>query len=205
MDVASMKTWIVEAGEQMQKNKAHLSNLDQEIGDGDHGENMARGFQEVISLLSEKDYNRCGDLLHDVAMTLISKVGGASGPLFGTAFMKMAGVAGDKDKLTKSDWKDVLAAAATGLKMRGKAEVGEKTMIDVWQPVSDYVHEYGSAFSWEELGSLSREKMEATKEMEATKGRAAYLGKRSVGHLDPGSVSSYYILAALAEEGCKYE
>lgn len=201
MNVEQLKTWINEANERIQENKAYLSELDQAIGDGDHGSNMARGFSAANTAIAEKDYDECGALLQDVCMALISKVGGASGPLFGTAFMKMAAAAKGKKDLSKSDWGLLLQEAVAGIKRRGKAETGEKTMLDVWQPAVDYMTENGEEASWEQLKALCQEKMEATKELEAKKGRASYLGERSVGHLDPGSVSSCYILSALAESG----
>ncbi|HET7580353.1 MAG TPA: dihydroxyacetone kinase subunit DhaL [Bacillales bacterium] len=201
MNVEQLKGWIRESNERIQEKKAYLSELDQAIGDGDHGTNLARGFAAADSTIAEKEYEDCGALLQAVSMALISKVGGASGPLFGTAFMKMAAAAKGKENLSKNDWGSLLQEAANGIKMRGKAEIGEKTMLDVWQPAADYMTENGEEASWDRLKSLCEEKMETTKEMEAKKGRASYLGKRSVGHLDPGSVSSCYILTALAESG----
>lgn len=199
MNVEQLKAWIRTVNERIQEEKAYLSELDQAIGDGDHGSNLARGFAAADSTIADKDYKDCGALLQDVSMALISKVGGASGPLFGTAFMKMAAAAKGKENLSKSDWGSMLQEAENGIKMRGKAATGEKTMLDVWQPAADYMMENGEEASWEGLKVLCEEKMEATKELEAKKGRASYLGSRSVGHLDPGSVSSCYILTALAE------
>lgn len=198
MNIDDLKTWIRLANERIQENKAYLSELDQAIGDGDHGSNLARGFHEANEKIAEKHYEDCGSLLQDVSMALISKVGGASGPLYGTAFMKMAAKAKGKVTLEPGDWGELLEEAAAGIKMRGKAEIGDKTMLDVWQPAADHMKKNPS---WEQLKTLVQAKMEETKVMEAKKGRASYLGERSVGHLDPGSVSSFYILSALAESG----
>ncbi|HET7658671.1 MAG TPA: dihydroxyacetone kinase subunit DhaL [Bacillales bacterium] len=199
MNVEQMKEWIGRINDQIREKKAYLSDLDQAIGDGDHGANLARGFTAAHLAISEKDYEDCGALLQDVSMALLSKVGGASGPLLGTAFMKMAAAAKGNKELGKSEWGVLLQEAVGGIQLRGKAEPGEKTMLDVWQPAADYMKENGKDASWSHFKSLCLEKMESTKEMQATKGRASYLGDRSIGHLDPGAVSSCYILTALAE------
>jgi phosphoenolpyruvate---glycerone phosphotransferase subunit DhaL len=196
--VEQAKRWISIANDKIQQQKQYLTELDQAIGDGDHGLNMARGFKEVVEKIASTNYEDLGSLFKDVSMTLIAKVGGASGPLYGTAFLKMSlALAGKKG----ADDKELIAAlevALDGIKARGKANVGEKTMVDVWEPVMEFLREKGSMQA-KEAALLAKEKMEHTKELEAKKGRAAYLGKRSVGHIDPGSASSYLLFAALAE------
>jgi phosphoenolpyruvate---glycerone phosphotransferase subunit DhaL len=196
--VEQAKRWISIANDKIQQQKQYLTELDQAIGDGDHGLNMARGFKEVVEKIASTNYEDLGSLFKDVSMTLIAKVGGASGPLYGTAFLKMSlALAGKKG----ADDKELIAAlevALDGIKARGKASVGEKTMVDVWEPVMEFLREKGSMQA-KEAALLAKEKMEHTKELEAKKGRAAYLGKRSVGHIDPGSASSYLLFAALAE------
>jgi phosphoenolpyruvate---glycerone phosphotransferase subunit DhaL len=196
--VEQAKRWISIANDKIQQQKQYLTELDQAIGDGDHGLNMARGFKEVVEKIASTNYEDLGSLFKDVSMTLIAKVGGASGPLYGTAFLKMSlALAGKKG----ADDKELIAAlevALDGIKARGKANVGEKTMVDVWEPVMEFLREKGSMQA-KEAALLAKEKMEHTKELEARKGRAAYLGKRSVGHIDPGSASSYLLFAALAE------
>ncbi|WP_268898729.1 dihydroxyacetone kinase subunit DhaL [Brevibacillus migulae] len=195
--VNDVKQWLFKTNSRMQEEKAYLTALDQAIGDGDHGINMARGFQEVAIKLEKTAYTDIGSLLQDTGMVLLSKVGGASGPLFGTAFMKAAMVCKGKTEATTADLGAALQEAVNGIKLRGKAEVGSKTMLDVWEPVAQYVQEHAEQLSWSALNDLARLSMEKTKEMEAKKGRAAYLGPRSVGHLDPGSVSTYYLMEAL--------
>ncbi|TXK87569.1 dihydroxyacetone kinase subunit DhaL [Geobacillus sp. AYS3] len=196
--VEQAKRWMNIANDHIQQQKQYLTELDQAIGDGDHGLNMARGFQEVVEKISSTNYEDLGSLFKDVSMTLIAKVGGASGPLYGTAFLKMSlALAGKKE----ADDKELIAALEAeldGIKARGKASVGEKTMVDVWEPVIELLREKGSMRA-KEAALLAKEKMEHTKELEAKKGRAAYLGKRSIGHIDPGSASSYLLFAALAE------
>lgn len=196
--INEMKTWLKNLNDRIQQNKMYLTELDQAIGDGDHGLNMARGFQEVIKKLDGTDYDHLGSLFKDTGMTLLSKVGGASGPLFGTAFLKAAVVLNEKTTLTLTDLGNALESALDGIKMRGKANLHDKTMIDVWEPVVDYVKAGEEDFDWDRLITLVQEKMEATKEMEAKKGRAAYLGKRSIGHIDPGAASSAYLFTELA-------
>lgn len=186
------------------ENKEMLNDLDRAIGDADHGINMARGFNEVkakIDTVREKD---CGDILKMVAMTLISTVGGASGPLYGTAFMKAAAVAKGKMELEKQDFVEIYNQAIEGIKMRGKSDKGCKTMLDALIPAQEAFYESiekGQDLSEaSKLAEIAAEKgVEYTKEIIATKGRASYLGERSIGHQDPGATSSYLILKVIAE------
>lgn len=184
--------------EKIQSNKEYLTSLDQAIGDGDHGLNMARGFQEVVNKLSSSNYTYVSDVLKDVSMTLLSKVGGASGPLYGTAFLKMSTALKGIETVDYPQFKKAVVEAVNGVKERGKANKGEKTMIDVWEPIVDFLQKQDNLEA-KELESTAEKAMEATQDLKATKGRAAYLKERSIGHLDPGSVSSYYIFAALSE------
>ncbi|MFB5164664.1 dihydroxyacetone kinase subunit DhaL [Parageobacillus toebii] len=197
-DMEQAKRWMNIANDKIQQQKQYLTELDQAIGDGDHGLNMARGFQEVVEKISSANYEDLGSLFKDVSMTLIAKVGGASGPLYGTAFLKMSLALAGKKEADDKELIAALEAALDGIKARGKANVGEKTMVDVWEPVMEFLREKGSIHT-KEAALLAKEKMEHTKELEAKKGRAAYLGKRSIGHIDPGSASSYLLFAALAE------
>ncbi|WP_028783902.1 dihydroxyacetone kinase subunit DhaL [Thalassobacillus devorans] len=190
--------WMTKANQKIQDNKDYLSSLDQAIGDGDHGINMARGFDAVMNKLGNNDYEQVADVWKESAMTLMSKVGGASGPLFGTALLKMSMAVKGEAEVDDKTFVEALEDALAGIKQRGKAEEGEKTMIDVWAPVVEKMNEAQTV----EAGVLrdtAESAMEATKDIVATKGRAAYLKERSKGHLDPGSVSSYYLFAALAE------
>ncbi|WP_333637169.1 dihydroxyacetone kinase subunit DhaL [Ligilactobacillus animalis] len=188
LTVETLTTWMNDFEAKIAAKKAYLSDLDTPIGDGDHGNNMARGMRAVTEALAAKNPADLTTGLKLVAMSLISKVGGAAGPLYGTAFLEMA-----KKSNTTAELSELLEAAVLGIKQRGGAELGDKTMVDVWEVV---VPEYAA-------GQLTSEKIaqavEATKELVAKRGRASYLGERSVGHLDPGAVSSGYLFEALLE------
>ncbi|MGG0717102.1 dihydroxyacetone kinase subunit DhaL [Robertmurraya massiliosenegalensis] len=196
--VQQVLNWLEKTNEKIQRNKEYLTSLDQAIGDGDHGINMSRGFQEVMSKTSATSYNSVSDLLKDVAMTLLSKVGGASGPLYGTAFLKMSMAVKGKEPIDKQALEDALEEALNGILQRGKAQLGDKTLVDVWTPVVNFLKEH-TGIEGHQLEEVAKNAMESTKEVMAKKGRAAYLKERSIGHLDPGSVSSYYLFASLAE------
>lgn len=196
--VQQVLNWLEKTNEKIQRNKEYLTSLDQAIGDGDHGINMSRGFQEVMSKTSATSYNSVSDLLKDVAMTLLSKVGGASGPLYGTAFLKMSMAVKGKEPIDKQALEDAFEEALNGILQRGKAQLGDKTLVDVWTPVVNFLKEH-TGIEGPQLEEVAKNAMESTKEVMAKKGRAAYLKERSIGHLDPGSVSSYYLFASLAE------
>lgn len=184
------KKWLELFAKKVEENKAYLSELDTPIGDGDHGNNMARGMVAVQEAFANKQPADVTTALKLVAMSLISKVGGAAGPLYGTAFLEMA-----KLSAKDTDLADLVAAALAGIQKRGGAVAGDKTMVDVWSVVATAL----------ENDTLTKAVIEdavaATKDMEAKKGRASYLGERSIGHLDPGSVSSGYLFTALLEVG----
>ncbi|UZH05839.1 dihydroxyacetone kinase subunit DhaL [Heyndrickxia coagulans] len=183
--------WLHRFAEKINENKAYLSELDSAIGDGDHGSNMARGVAAMEEKLEAGGFATVQDVLKTAAMALLGKVGGASGPLYGSALIAMAKQAGENEQ----DVAAIVKAGLEGIQKRGKAEKGEKTMVDVWMPACEALAS----------GSLTKETIqsavEATKEMKATKGRASYLGERSIGHLDPGAVSSSYLFEALLEGG----
>lgn len=197
--VLEAKSWLTSLNEVYQAEKMHLTELDQAIGDGDHGINMARGFNELSQKLGNTEYEDVGALFKDAGMVLLSKVGGASGPLYGTAFLKAGGFLKEKKEITSAELTAALAEALDGLKMRGKANLLDKTMLDVWIPVVEYMQQQGEGIDWDALAQLSQEKMQGTKELEAKKGRASYLGPRSVGHVDPGAASSNFLFAELAK------
>ncbi|KRC37410.1 MULTISPECIES: dihydroxyacetone kinase subunit DhaL [Oerskovia] len=202
LDVAWAVRWMRGAATMIVSSRDELTELDRQIGDGDHGENLNRGFQAVVAKLDglEEQPAQIGDVLKLVATTLMSSVGGASGPLYGTAFLRAAKVTG----LTELDSSAVVAlleGALEGITARGKAVPGEKTMVDAWQPAVDAAVEAANsgsdpagvleaALAAAEAGAL------ATVPMLATKGRASYLGERSVGHQDPGATSTVVILRA---------
>jgi dihydroxyacetone kinase-like protein len=196
--ITEIRLWLTQLNDQIQQQKMYLTDLDQAIGDGDHGLNMARGFKEVIIKIENTDYDNLGSLFKDTGMTLLSKVGGASGPLYGTAFLKAAVLLTGKTTMSISELTDGLDAALEGIKSRGKANIHDKTMIDVWEPIVSYLKRTREKANWDEVIQLANETMEATKVLEAKKGRAAYLGKRSIGHIDPGAASSNYFFTNLA-------
>ena len=187
LTVDNLTTWMSKFAEKVETNKQFLSDLDTPIGDGDHGFNMDRGMKAVEEKLATKPADVTSGF-KIIAMALISTVGGASGPLYGTAFLEMA-----KKSTTTNDIGELLDAALAGIEMRGGAKPGDKTMVDVWNALVPDVKN----------GILTEnritEAVAATKDMIARKGRASYLGERSKGHVDPGSQSSGYLFEALLE------
>lgn len=190
MDTAQTIEWMRLFNDKIQANKDYLSDLDTPIGDGDHGANMARGMAAVMENLDGKEFASPADVFKVVSMQLISKVGGASGPLYGSAFMGMM-----KALAANKSLNDVLQAGLDMIQKRGKATTGEKTMIDVW---SDVIAAEKDGTLTEEL---IRESVDKTKDMRATKGRASYVGERSIGHIDPGSASSGLLFESMLEAG----
>lgn len=188
--VEKISHWIELFGEKITENRELLNKLDTAIGDGDHGSNLTRGVTAIKEKAVETEYDNLADLFKDVGMTIVSKVGGASGPLYGSAFMGMAKKAKDTD-----DMGDLLEAGLEGIQKRGKTTTGEKTMIDQWAPVIESIK--AGTFNQDVID----ESLESTREMKATKGRASYLGDRSIGHIDPGAQSSAYLFEALLEAG----
>jgi len=185
--------------------KELLDDLDRPIGDSDHGVNMARGFSLVLDKFDEFEEKSISDILNGIAMTLISNVGGASGPLYGTAFMKAAHAVKGKETLVSSDFVAIYEHAIEGIKMRGKSDRGCKTMLDAIIPAYEAFKsamESGSSLTIaaEVAAMAAEEGVEYTKTIIATKGRASYLGERSIGHQDPGATSSTIIIKAFADE-----
>jgi phosphoenolpyruvate---glycerone phosphotransferase subunit DhaL len=186
----------------MEEHRRELSKLDSEIGDGDHGNNMNRGFQAALERLDSADPSSPADVLKTVSMALVSKVGGAAGPLYGTAFLRASTALQDKDEVSAEDAAEVLEAALGGIKQRGKAEVGDKTIVDALEPAVEAAK--GAASGGGAAGVLraaadaAGEGVESTVPLTARKGRASYLGDRAQGHPDPGATSTYYLLDAAA-------
>lgn len=185
-------------------NRDYLTQLDSAIGDADHGINMDRGFQAVREKIPTVANTDIGSLLKMVGMTLVSTVGGASGPLYGTAFLRAAVATSNKNELYEADVVRMLEAALEGIKARGKADVGEKTMVDALVPAIAAMKEaeqqhVGMAKLLRRGSDAAEAGMKATIPLLATKGRASYLGERSIGHQDPGATSLWLILQALAE------
>ena len=194
--------WLTLCAQAMAEHRVELIELDRAIGDSDHGENMDRGFQAVLAKLGESTPETPGAALKMTAMTLMSKVGGAAGPLYGTAFLRAATALGDAAEIDPAAWAGALAAARDGIVARGKAESGDKTMVDAWTPAVDAARAAADGDGTDVLGVLvaAAEAAEAgavaTDPLIARKGRASYLGERSAGHRDPGAVSSALILRA---------
>lgn len=202
MDVTFFRAWIEEIAQQVEANRDHLTHLDAAIGDADHGTNLARGFSAVRAAIDVDEPKTPGALLTLVGTTLISKVGGASGPLYGTAFRRAGKALGDGEEVTSSDLGDALAAALSGVQKLGAAAVGDKTMVDALAPAvaaytdalaigADPARAFGAAADAAAQGATD------TIPLQARKGRASYLGPRSVGHEDPGAASTALILGAL--------
>ena len=188
----------------IEANKEHLSDLDQAIGDGDHGFNMARGFAAVTAKLVAAPGATPSDVLKTVAMTLISTVGGASGPLYGTLFLKMAAAIGPGAEIDLAAFVVAYKAGVEGVQARGKAVLGEKTMLDVLIPVGELLEKEAAAGAsgkdaFAKAAVLAADCCAKTKDVIATKGRASYLGERSRGHIDPGATSSTLMIEVVAK------
>jgi phosphoenolpyruvate---glycerone phosphotransferase subunit DhaL len=192
--------WLQQVAIVLHENRDFLTQLDSPIGDADHGINMDRGFQAVINKLPTVAGMDIGSILKTVGMTLVSTVGGASGPLYGTAFLRAGLANAGKHELYEADVIDLLEAALEGIKARGKAQPGEKTMVDVFTPAllaAQEAKHLGLSQLLRRVSEAAEEGMKATIPMLATKGRASYLGERSIGHQDPGATSSWLILKTL--------
>ena len=194
--------WLQAIGHVMEANKEFLTQLDADIGDADHGINMERGFKKVNSQLSAVVDKDIGSILKSTGMALISSVGGASGPLYGTLFLRAGTAASGKHELNTTELADVLKAGLLGVIERGKAQVGDKTMVDALTPAMEAFEQAAedSVGIAEALGrtvTVAEQGMKDTIPLIARKGRASYLGERSIGHQDPGATSVYLILKAL--------
>jgi dihydroxyacetone kinase-like protein len=196
--------WIKSVASVIEENNSYLTQLDSAIGDADHGANMVRGFKAVIGKIPEISDKDIGTIFKTIGMTLISTVGGAGGPLYGTFFLQAGMKTAGKMELTLADWEVTLEAALNGVIMRGKAELGDKTMVDALTPAVQALKQAlqdqlpintALAFS----AQAAQKGMEGTIPLVARKGRASYLGERSAGHQDPGATSSFLILKAAAD------
>jgi phosphoenolpyruvate---glycerone phosphotransferase subunit DhaL len=197
--------WLRRFHGQVIKNQAELTELDSAIGDADHGINMARGMTAVIDKLDAAQPVRANDLFKTAAVTLVMSVGGASGPLYGTFFLRFAGAAGPAIELDAEALHMALRAGLTGVVERGKAEPGDKTMVDALSPALEAMEAVikkggdlvAAVIAARDAAAAGRD---ATVPMVARKGRASYLGERSAGHLDPGAASMSLLFDALAAE-----
>ena len=202
LDAAWARRWIELAAAQVAEQRDYLVDLDRAIGDGDHGENMDRGFKAAVEALGQAEPASVAEVLKTVAKTLMSTVGGAAGPLYGTAFLRASKAAGDGD-LDAAGVAAIIEGALGGIQARGKATTGEKTMVDAWTPALDAARaaaESGAdaVATLQAAATAAEAGAAATEPLRATKGRASYLGERSIGHLDPGAVSTSLILRAAA-------
>ena len=203
VDVAALGRWVRGFAELVTANKDLLTQLDSAIGDADHGTNMDRGMTAVVAALDTNPPTSAAALFKLVGMTLVSSVGGASGPLYGTFFLRMATASGEVDALSPDAFAKALRAGLDGVVARGKAEAGDKTMFDALAPAVDALEAAlaaGAALAaaLETTAATAAAGRDATVPMLARKGRASYLGERSVGHQDPGATSTALLMAAAA-------
>jgi phosphoenolpyruvate---glycerone phosphotransferase subunit DhaL len=213
VDVASLASWIRRFAASVNEHRDELTALDSAIGDADHGVNLDRGMSAVVAALDAAGSPSAGSpsagspsagaLFKQVGMTLVSKVGGASGPLFGTLFLRMATAAGNEEQLDGAGLTGALRAGLDGVAARGKAVLGDKTMIDALAPAVDTLdaalaEQRSLADSLAAASAAADKGRDATIPMQARKGRASYLGERSIGHQDPGATSMALLIAAAA-------
>lgn len=204
VDLSTFGDWIRRFRDEVVEQRAHLTDLDRAIGDADHGSNMARGMQAAVEKLDAAPPTTVGALGKSVGMTLVSTVGGASGPLYGTLFLRFGTAAGEVSELDAAGLASALRAGVDGVVARGKAQAGDKTLLDAWLPALDALDAAAaSGASLEEATASAAAAGDAGRDgtvpLVARKGRASYLGERSAGHLDPGAASSAMALRALAD------
>jgi dihydroxyacetone kinase-like protein len=203
VDAPGAAAWLRAFAADVAERRDELTELDAAIGDADHGVNMDRGMQAVMTKLSADAGAPLGPLFKTVGMTLVSTVGGAAGPLYGTFFLELGKATGGRAELTAGEWADALAAAVQGVQARGNAEAGDKTMIDALLPAVAALRAAvgdgaGLAAAVRASADAGAEGMRATTPLVARKGRASYLGERSAGHQDPGATSAWLLLEAAA-------
>ena len=198
----AIEEWMKRFAAEVAENRSYLSKLDGAIGDGDHGTNMDRGMKKALERLEATDGDDIGASLKAVGMALVSSVGGAAGPLYGTLFLQMGQATAGKSELDLADFTEALDAGMQGVVKRGKAELGDKTMLDALGPALEALRADGGddvAAALQRAADAAREGMEATIPLVARKGRASYLGERSAGHQDPGATSTHLLLKTAAE------
>lgn len=204
MDSGALERWIRAFADAVSDNEELLTQLDSAIGDADHGSNMARGMKAVVAKMDAAPVAAPAALFKQTGMTLVSTVGGASGPLYGTLFLRMGQSTGDAEQLDGPAFAAALRAGLDGVVARGKAAVGDKTMLDALVPAVDALDAALQAAPYDLAGALragadaAAAGRDATTPLQARKGRASYLGERSVGHQDPGATSTALLLAAAA-------
>jgi phosphoenolpyruvate---glycerone phosphotransferase subunit DhaL len=198
-----VRDWIRAYAAEIAEHRAELVRLDTAIGDGDHGTNMDRGMRKAVEKLDGTEGDDIGALLKAVGMALVSSVGGAAGPLYGTLFLQMGMASTGREELDLAGWTAALEAGVKGVQTRGKAEPGDKTMVDALLPALEALRAAdgegsGLADALRRSADAAEEGMKATIPLEARRGRASYLGPRSVGHQDPGATSTQLLLEAAA-------
>jgi dihydroxyacetone kinase-like protein len=191
--------WVRAFADTIAENKDYLTELDSAIGDADHGINMNRGMKAVVGKLDSLADGDIAATFKTIGMTLVSTVGGAGGPLYGTLFLQFGTSVAGKERLGLADWAAMVAAGVDGVQARGKAELGDKTMVDALSPARDTLVEAasdGTAFrsALTAAAAAAEEGMKGTIPLVARKGRASYLGERSAGHQDPGATSSWMLM-----------
>jgi dihydroxyacetone kinase-like protein len=196
--------WIQRIAELMRQNRDYLTRLDAAIGDADHGANMDRGFQVAVQKLGNEPPNDIGAIFRTVGMALLSSVGGAAGPLYGTFFLELGKQLAGRTTVSAQEWATALRTAVATVATRGQAQVGDKTMIDALAPAVEELERalaegVSLAAAMQRAAAAAAEGMRATIPLQARRGRASYLGERSVGHQDPGATSSALLLTAAAE------
>jgi dihydroxyacetone kinase-like protein len=198
----AIEDWMKRFAADVAENRQYLTKLDGAIGDGDHGTNMDRGMKKALERLEATDGDDIGASLKAVGMALVSSVGGAAGPLYGTLFLQMGQAAAGRSELDLAGFTDALDAGVQGVIKRGKAEPGDKTMLDALGPALEALRAADGddvAVALQQAADAARAGMEATVPLVARKGRASYLGERSAGHQDPGATSSHLLLKTAAE------
>jgi phosphoenolpyruvate---glycerone phosphotransferase subunit DhaL len=198
-----VRDWIRAYAYEIAEHRAELVRLDTAIGDGDHGTNMDRGMRKAVEKVDGTAGEDIGALLKAVGMALVSSVGGAAGPLYGTLFLQMGMASTGREELDLAGWTAALEAGVKGVQTRGKAEPGDKTMVDALVPALEALRAAGGegsglADALRRSADAAEEGMRATIPLEARRGRASYLGPRSVGHQDPGATSTQLLLAVAA-------
>jgi dihydroxyacetone kinase-like protein len=201
---AEIVQWLEKLAGVYAENRQYLTDLDSAIGDADHGINMDRGFKKVLEKLPSVADKDIGNILKSTGMTLMSTVGGASGPLYGTFFMRSGTAVADKEELDNNDLVNLFEAGVEGVVKRGRAVLGDKTMVDAWTPAIAALKEAVEAGkdTYEVLEAAvngADQGVQDTIPLQARKGRASYLGERSIGHQDPGATSSWLMLKTLLE------
>ena len=204
MNTAELIALIGRMSDKISEQKDYLTELDRPIGDNDHGVNMARGFKEAVLKLETMKDKDAGTILKTTGMTIVSKAAGSSGPLYGTAFMNAGKLMTGKMEISLEDYISMMETAVDGVKMRGKATTGEKTMLDAMVPYLEKIREAkASGKDTKEILTegyeAAYEGMKSTIPMIATKGRASYVGERSIGHQDPGATSFTFLMEVIKD------